>query len=192
MLSLWDKFGVADWVESFWDGSGIDAFRQEVADWIGPQTGRFLDLGCGTARMAPLLTGCRYVGVDGSEEMLRIARTRVPIRALRLRDLNDNLPFKNASFDAALCMEVIRHLSSYEVVLKELARVVKSRVYIVDAFDGSWESHTGTTEAAGQTFPDNRWSLPQFLTDVEVHFPEWWVKIETFSNGATGIRIEAP
>lgn len=190
MKSLWDTPGVASWIDSFWDGAGIEEFRQEVGDWVGLQEGRFLDLGCGTGRMARFFPDVRYVGVDGSEEMLDLAKDRVPVKSLRLADVTEPLPLKSKTFSAALCMEVIRHLASYDTVLRELERLVNDRIYIVDAFDDGWESKFSTGEAGGETFPDNRWSLPQLLDDISQIFPSSSVDVHTFSNGSTGIHIE--
>ena len=190
MTSKWDAPGIAATIDDFWKNTGSDVVRQEVADWMGSQTGSFLDLGCGTARMAQFLKDCQYVGVDASEEMLRIAKTRVPSEFLCLADLFEKLPFADDSFRAALCMEVVRHLDSYESALKELARVVWKQVFIVDVFmDG--ETSFGEERISGQVFPNNCWSLSQFLADVERYFSGWRTEVHGFRNGELGIRIEA-
>ena len=193
MKSNWDSPGVAGQIETFWEDTGSDAVRKAVADWMGPQTGRFLDLGCGTARMSMFLKGpAYYVGLDGSEEMLQFAKTRTTAKSLHVGDLREGLPFPGASFVSALCMEVIRHLTSYDSVLEGLARVVKKRVYIVDVFNDGPESSFKEETIEGQTFPNNTWSLTEFSAAVKKHFPKWTTEVHTFSNGELGIKIEAP
>jgi len=88
-------------------------------------------------------------------------------------------------------MEVVRHLSDYQPALKELARLVTKRAYIVDVFQEGWDSHIDQQEILGQVFPNNCWSLSQFLADVNQHFPGWQTEVHGFSNGELGIRIEA-
>jgi len=191
--SQWDSPSIANIIENFWESTGSDVVRKMVAEWIGPQTGRFLDLGCGTARMSTFLKGpCYYVGLDGSEEMLQFAKARVPAKQLVLGDLREGLPFPDASFGTALCMEVIRHLTSYDSVLEGLARVVKKRIFIVDVFHDGPESGFGEERIETEVFPNNTWSLSQFLADTAKHFPGWAADVYTFSNGELGIKIEAP
>lgn len=191
--SKWDAPWTALHIEALWEESGSDIHRKTVADLIGPLTGRFLDLGCGSARIAPFLEGGQYIGVDASEEMLKIAETRVPPERLRFADFAvEKLPFRKGSFNTALCMEVIRHLSSYESVLLELARVVRKKIYIVDVFRNSQESGFGQEQVLDQIFPNNCWSLPQFLADVNKHFSGWDIEIHMLNNGELAIQIEAP
>lgn len=66
---------------------------------VGPATD-YLDAGCGAgmaSQMAAAL-GARVSGFDAAEQLLAIARTRVPAGDFRLADLED-LPFADASFD---------------------------------------------------------------------------------------------
>ncbi len=192
--SEWDAPGIASYIEALWEESHSDIWREKVAEWMGPQTGKFLDLGCGTARIAQFLKGGQYLGVDASKEMLKIAVTRqVTADQVQCVDITKKLPFNDASFNAALCMEVLRHLSSYEPVLQELARLVKKCVYIVDVFQEGTETVFSQDKLKDQLFPNNMWSLFQFLADVSDYFPGWKVDVGTLGNVAQwAIRIEAP
>jgi len=96
------------------------------------------DLGCGTGaivrELAPYVA--RVIGVDGSEEMLDAARSRLSACAnveLRRGSL-ESLPLDDASLDAATLMLVLHHLASPVAALAEASRVVKpgGRVLIVD------------------------------------------------------------
>jgi ubiquinone/menaquinone biosynthesis C-methylase UbiE len=188
--SKWDKPGLAAHIESVWSSPDELELRQVVADWIGPNAGRLLDLGCGTARMAPLLKGCRYIGLDGSAEMLKIARTRVSKGSLKLCDFTaEPLPFPDQVFDTAICMQVMRHLSSYQLVLRELARVVKGRVFFQDAFHHGTAHIYGTTEHAGITFHENAWSLRLFVTDVAAAFPGWRIESVVLAGMWAGVKV---
>jgi SAM-dependent methyltransferase len=75
-----------------------------------PGTGRVLDLGCGTGRVAvPLAArGDRVVGVDLSEEMLRLAGAKATAAGVRLDRLKANIVeldgLCDGAFDAVLCL----------------------------------------------------------------------------------------
>jgi SAM-dependent methyltransferase len=75
-----------------------------------PREGRILDVGCGTGRHLLALSdnGRRVVGMDLSEHMLDISaakleRAEVAARLVRA-DMRNPLPFRNGSFDGAICM----------------------------------------------------------------------------------------
>jgi ubiquinone/menaquinone biosynthesis C-methylase UbiE len=59
--------------------------------------GRILDVACGTGLLTRHLRG-EVIGLDRSEEMLKIARKRVP-EATSIRGDAFNLPFPNSSFE---------------------------------------------------------------------------------------------
>lgn len=172
-LSPWDVEGVAAEIEERWGRPDEVALREKVAEWIGPGGGRLLlDVGCGSARIAPMLQGWRYTGIDGSAEMLRLAAPRVGYgEELKLHALTDPLPFEDGEFDTVLCMNVMRHLDSYEALLAEIRRVASKEVYVVDNFQAAAVHQYGQASVAGQTFVDNAWSISLFLADVETLFP---------------------
>jgi len=188
-MSKWDRPGMAELVDGIWQNQGEVALRQQVATWIGPRKGKFLDLGCGTATMAPFYP-TQYYGVDGSEEMLRIARTRAKKRPLKLCDFStESIPYPDGFFDWALCMQVIRHMVSYEHVLKELARTVKESVFIHDLFHDGPAHIYDKAEVGGVTFENNSWSLDLFIADAKRIFPGAIVKKQPFNYGYLGLEI---
>ena len=76
-------------------------------------TGRVLDVGCGTGRLAAALAerhACRVWGVDASPEMLAVARERLPrgVRVKRARA--EQLPFRDGWFERATMTLVVHHL----------------------------------------------------------------------------------
>jgi ubiquinone/menaquinone biosynthesis C-methylase UbiE len=87
---------------------------------------RLLDLGCGTGHYLGWARsrGYEVTGTDGSEAMLAEARSLVPGATLQLAPA-DALPFPDASFDAALCIEVFRYLPDVSPCIRELARVLR-------------------------------------------------------------------
>ena len=101
-----------------WDDRlGNDWYRAhvaEVADWLSAsiaETGDVVDLGCGTGNYALELgrRGHRVVGVDFAPGPLRRAEQKASSEGLdnvrfQQADLTERLPFRDASFDAALAL----------------------------------------------------------------------------------------
>ena len=89
------------------------------------QGARLLDLGCGTGHYLQWARdrGYTVVGTDGSAAMLAEARRLNPASDLRLAPA-DTLPFPDASFDAVLCIEVLRYLPRIDPCLREMSRVL--------------------------------------------------------------------
>lgn len=85
---------------------------------------RVLDVGCGDgAILAPLLQRHELFGVDISEEGVRHANA-AGIKA-KQHDLEDPLPFDDASFDTVFCGETIEHQIDTDWLLSEMNRVLK-------------------------------------------------------------------
>lgn len=91
------------------------AFLSTCQEFI---TGKVLDAGCGSKPYKRMFPRCEWVGVD----------TR-PVGDVQA-DIHQ-LPFEDDSFDSVLCTEVLSECSWPQVVMKELARVLKPGGYIV-------------------------------------------------------------
>jgi SAM-dependent methyltransferase len=88
--------------------------------------GDALDAACGTGRFADHLAqrGHRVIGVDGSPEMLEVARRRVPSGHFLLGQLDD-LPVADDSVDVVTCGLALSHVRDLVPVLAEFARVLR-------------------------------------------------------------------
>jgi ubiquinone/menaquinone biosynthesis C-methylase UbiE len=102
-------------------GKLLEHHLPECADGL-----RLLDIGCGTGHhMASLRRrGFEVAGADGSKEMVRLARANNPGAEIHQCDV-EALPFPNASFDYAICIEVLRYLPDTSGCIREMARVLK-------------------------------------------------------------------
>ena len=101
--------------------------RPAMLELVGDVSGlRVLDAGCGAGVLAAELVarGAEVTGIDKSENLLAIARTRAP-GEFRRHDLTQPLPFADASFDLAVASLVMHYLEDWTAPLRELHRVLK-------------------------------------------------------------------
>jgi SAM-dependent methyltransferase len=108
-----------------------------LVDFAGAVRGRpVLDVGTGTGRAALLLArqGALVTGVDASEEMLAVARTRAESEGLevsfRTGDVH-GLDFPARAFDLVVCLRVLMHSPRWHRSVEELCRVA-DRLVILD------------------------------------------------------------
>lgn len=106
--------------------------RKRLNEWLDsflPARGdgkQLLDVGCGTGyHMARYRErGFTITGVDGSEEMLRQARNLNPEIEFHQSQV-DRLALSEATFDFALCIEVLRYLPDIAPCVREIHRTLK-------------------------------------------------------------------
>jgi 2-polyprenyl-3-methyl-5-hydroxy-6-metoxy-1,4-benzoquinol methylase len=110
------------------------------------QGSRLIDVGCGTGNGLIAFHerfGVEAVGVDISEGMLDVARSKLEGRNLpiEVRQIDgEQLPFEDNSFDAGISFEVLEHTPNPARLLSELARVVKpGGTVIVTTPNTLWE-----------------------------------------------------
>ncbi|MFC1919860.1 class I SAM-dependent methyltransferase [Chloroflexota bacterium] len=132
-MAIFDQ--IAEHYDSWYDdekGSFIDRVETELAFRLlkiekGMQV---LDFGCGTGNFSVKLAkkGCRVTGVDVSEEMLKIARSKAVMQRFDIdfiRITGDELAFEDSYFDAVVTMATFEFIKDSLKVLAELFRVVK-------------------------------------------------------------------
>ena len=102
----------------------IKTARRKTASATNAST---LDVACGTGDMAIelLKRGSSVTGIDLSEEMLAIARSKTAEANFQLANA-EALPFDDASFDAVTSAFGIRNFVHLDKGLAEMARVLKS------------------------------------------------------------------
>jgi ubiquinone/menaquinone biosynthesis C-methylase UbiE len=97
-----------------------------------------LDIPAGTGRFIEFCVGhgLVYTGVDISQDMLEVARTKIPSGVtnidLRVADARA-LPFSNDAFDYAIVVKFIKWLPTLEVlidVLREIGRVTRKEMFV--------------------------------------------------------------
>jgi SAM-dependent methyltransferase len=109
-------------------GGGLFAIDEPViTEWLAHREVRVaLDAACGTGRFARILAdlGHTVIGVDGSPDMLKLARERVPEGDFQLGSV-DRLPLADRSVDVVVCALALVHVSDLGPVFAEFARVLR-------------------------------------------------------------------
>jgi arsenite methyltransferase len=136
-------------VEAVYTTPDVVEQRRTVLDLLAPRPGeRVLDLGVGPGFLASEVAARvgpdgLVAGVDVSESMLAIARTRVvagpaaPVQ-LRIGSATD-LPYEDQSFDAVVTTQVLEYVSDIPAALAEIRRMLRpgGRVLVLDT---DWDS----------------------------------------------------
>lgn len=123
----------ARWIAAEFDRRATTYDRSEMHIWqadqairrLDAQPGeRVLDVAAGTGLAARAMPTAFVVGVDLSEQMLRVGREAsaawYPVRADTHR-----LPFWTGTFDAVLCVAAIPYFDDLDAVVREWVRVTR-------------------------------------------------------------------
>lgn len=106
---------------------------------------RLLDFGCGpgsiTVGLAPIVAPAEVVGVDIEPAQIETARAHAAAQGVHnvrfeVGSVYD-LPFPDASFDAAFERSVLEHLADPVAALREVRRVLKPGA-VIGVRDGDW------------------------------------------------------
>jgi len=125
----------------------------DIAAERGRLHGRLLDIGCGRKPYAPWLSeAVEYIGVDvhaqpGGPDVCGLAW---------------QLPFADASMDAALCTQVLEHVPVPATVLNEAARMLRPGGFLVVSVPQAWRLH----EEPYDFFRFTRYGLAHLLAEA--------------------------
>lgn len=106
----------------------LDSAR--ILEEIGQQSSftKILDVGCGSGFFM-LMFGGRLIGLDNLENADICRKRGLQVYPIDLE--KDCFPFKNETFDVAVCHEVLEHLADPKNVLGEIFRVLKPNGFLV-------------------------------------------------------------
>lgn len=115
---------------------------QRISDHI-KQNDKILDIGCGNGRMVEILEGknVEYTGLDISEELIKIAKTKYPEMKFIVGNAL-NPPFLDCTFDKVFCIRMFHHIPSFDLrvkFLKEVNRVLKPNGLLIITVWNLWK-----------------------------------------------------
>ena len=99
-----------------------------------------LECGCGTGRFADRFVqqGAKVVGMDISENMVEIAKKKIPSAEFIIGDLF-SIPIRETQFDIVVCSQVLTHLHEYKKPLLEMKRITKENgIIVIDIRNMLW------------------------------------------------------
>jgi SAM-dependent methyltransferase len=113
---------------------GFENDYRDIAELLRGYRGRVLDIGGGNGVARHWLTPeAEYVLLESSlmweDPRWRRFHTRFPSLAVpcaRIRGFGERLPFRDRTFDHALCLWTLNHVASIEKTLAEAVRVVRA------------------------------------------------------------------
>ncbi len=106
-----------------------------------------LDLGCGTGEVMRLILQQNQekslYGIDLSENMLEIARAKLPDQVSLYLGDSEHLPFPDSFFDVVYCNDSFHHYPAPSRVLSEVCRVLKPQgIFLIC---DTWHTQPGRT-----------------------------------------------
>lgn len=112
-------------------GDGRSSYELLVDDAVPARDGTILDLACGDGFLLAMLAHryqcAQLIGVDISEPELDAARAReLPSNVALVEARVEALPFADATIDAVVCHMALMLFDDAAVVLREMARIIRS------------------------------------------------------------------
>ena len=108
----------------------LRVFRQSFGEQEELTPPTLLDVGCGGGFLSEEFARAGFVvtGIDPAPETIEVARQHACVSNLTIEyrvGVGEFLPFADASFGCVACCDVLEHVDDPELVVKEIARVLK-------------------------------------------------------------------
>jgi SAM-dependent methyltransferase len=120
---------------------------------------RVLEVGCGLGDLVASLEPSRAVGIDLSQRMIELARTRHPSLDLRVCDVEAD-PLPEGPFDYIVLSDLIGHLEDVQLALEALRPLLApDGRLVVTYYNFLWEPVLKLAERLGHKtpWPDQNW-----------------------------------
>lgn len=128
-----------NWINEYWE-SQKHPHRQVIVDALN-NPNSVLELGCNCGPNLAVIKKeyptCRVAGIDVNADCINHARLMLKDEFFQQGDITDKLMFPNGSFDYVIVDAVLMYVGPDKIinVLKEMSRVAKRGIVIVDWFD---------------------------------------------------------
>jgi ubiquinone/menaquinone biosynthesis C-methylase UbiE len=178
-----------------------DALRQ-LPDMKGKSV---LDAGCGNGFFTSWLAaqGAKAEGVDGSEEMIRLARASYPSIEFSVADLTEPLPHASGGYDYIVANMLLMHMNKISVFLAEAYRLLKPEGRLIVSvlhpcfnqptsklYKSLWHKLTGQKPAA-LAYDYYQQQRGRFESHLKTNLTHYHRTLEEYSKefGAAGFAI---
>ena len=126
-------------MQKIWHKNRIRAVRNILTKHIGSKKHKkLLDVGCASGWFLSQLLASHpqltYSGIDVYKDGIRYAKKNYPDIRFGIADAH-KLPYKNASFDVVICMNVLEHAVDPKTIVKEIKRVAKKDAIVIIGMD---------------------------------------------------------
>lgn len=113
----------------------FSSFRASIeCSFSSDATFTLLDIGCSSGYYSFVFMNAFpngiYTGVDFSHEFIKFGQKKFPDARLQRMDANDLSPFQDKSFDCVVSGCVLLHIPTWEIALREAARVAKKTLIL--------------------------------------------------------------
>jgi 2-polyprenyl-3-methyl-5-hydroxy-6-metoxy-1,4-benzoquinol methylase len=126
---------------AYFDWHEQPGYYRDVTRHFRPET-KLLDVGCGTGWLAEHFSD--YTGIDGSPEAVAAAQAKQ--RPVVQGDVDQRLPFDDASFEGVILKDVLEHVADPVAVVRDVRRVLQPGGIVFasspDAQRWVWDDYT--------------------------------------------------
>lgn len=132
--AFFDKFSDNYDKLAFNQSKGLNYLSKIETDFIkknlpNGKNKKALDIGIGTGRNSRILLNKGYLvkGIDISGKMIKAAKKKLKNKKISffIVDANKKLPFQDSSFNAIICMRVLKYIPNWQLTIKEILRILK-------------------------------------------------------------------
>ncbi len=123
--------------------------------------GTVADIGCGNGRVFQLFSelNVHYIGVDQSEELIKIAKQDFPTGEWVVGEMSQ-IPLQSESCDLVMCIAALQHMPTPELrlqTMKEFARIAKPGSHVCIT---NWNMYSKTVSKRHPQFAPGDFMIP--------------------------------
>lgn len=151
-----------------------NSLKDAVSSFISKKNPTILDIGCGTGEILHFLYPKHGVGIDSSSKMIKIAQKKFQTtKNLEFQTFDIGKKAYKGSFDYILLIDVIEHLSSVDVAIKNIQKSMSGKTKLIVAMANTfWEPFLMFMEKLSLKMPEgphHRLSEKEFIILLKKH-----------------------
>ncbi|MGI6744633.1 MAG: Malonyl-(acyl-carrier protein) O-methyltransferase [Firmicutes bacterium ADurb.Bin300] len=162
-----------------------------------------LDLGCGFGCYTEYFRsiGAKIIGVDGSAEMINIAKDKYPDCDYKIADITQRLPFDSNTFDIVFCNQVLMDIEDIAPIFAEAKRILRNggtfyfSIVHPAFYDSEWQTdENGYKYAKAMKAYIDKYSFTQTFWGETAHFHRplsYYLNLAS-DNGLILTHVEEP